>query len=77
MFQVKPGDKVAYSAAWLRSAGFFTGDVPRMRGIVLMLKHLNGECPPVVYIRWNDNTIGKVIEPNLAIVGANTRFCAC
>lgn len=34
---IQVGDRVAYSAAWLRSTGQFTGDAPFARGVVTRL----------------------------------------
>ncbi|MDZ4858036.1 MAG: hypothetical protein SGI88_03565 [Candidatus Hydrogenedentes bacterium] len=34
---INEGDQVAYSAAWLRSTGQYTGDVPFARGVVKKL----------------------------------------
>lgn len=34
---VKVGDKIAYTAAFLRGTGQYTGDVPQAKGIVLAL----------------------------------------
>ena len=35
--RIQVGGRVAYSAAWLRSTGQFTGDAPLARGVVMRL----------------------------------------
>lgn len=72
----KVGDNVAYSVQWLRSIGESHGDLARARGKVTDLRPLGKRT--LVTIDWNDDRIPpKVIDANLAKVGANTRFCRC
>ena len=76
MRSYKAGDRVAYSAAFCRSIGCQTGEIPAMRGTVKRIR----EMPPrrLVYVLWDgDETQTSVLEANLAIVGANSKFCAC
>ena len=40
---VKAGDEVCYSAAFLRSVGAYTGDMPHARGVVTGVETLGGE----------------------------------
>jgi hypothetical protein len=51
---IKVGDKVAYSAAFLRSISCFTGDIPHGRGTVTALQTI---CPEVILaeINWFGN----------------------
>lgn len=66
--RVKPefavGDKVAYSAQWLRSTGQFTGDIPHARGTITELKKI-GDITLAI-IDWRDPEIpSKVNVRNL------------
>lgn len=73
---IKPGDRVAYSAQFLRSIGAYTGDLPHARGVVESVQVL-GNCQ-LVTVRWDDTELpGRVLACNLAKVGPNSRFCAC
>lgn len=66
-FQV--GDKVAYSAAWLRSVGLYAGDMPHARGTVVAVKTLSAGVPQLVEIEWGNPDIPrKVIAANLTLV---------
>lgn len=40
--EIKIGDRVAYSANWLRSMGIFSGELPFLRGSVKELEDLGG-----------------------------------
>ena len=74
-----PGDKVAYSARFLRSTGQYTGDIPFLRGEIVAVEPL-GE-PQLCTIQWSldgkpvhmpsqyhDDGLGRVISPNLTLV---------
>ena len=41
---IKIGDRVAYSSAWLRSVGIYSGILPFARGTVESLKVLSPRC---------------------------------
>ena len=69
------GDRVAYAAAFLKSTGQYTGDVPRLRGTVHAVQAL-GQVQLVI-IAWDnyrvqseyhDDGLGRVIAPNLTLV---------
>lgn len=65
---IKVGDRVAYSAAFLRSTGQHTGDIPHAKGTVTELKQL-GEVTLAV-IEWGNPDIPeKVNVKNLCHVG--------
>ncbi len=46
------GDKVAYSAKWLRSVGIFTGPLPFARGEVVALEKLSTETT-LAQVKWD------------------------
>ena len=58
------GDKVKYRREWLRSAGFFTGPIPFLRGEIIDIVPLSTETMLAV-VKWNDGTEGKVNIKNL------------
>jgi hypothetical protein len=69
------GDRVAYSVAFLRSTGQFTGDMPRLRGTVKAIEPFGPH--QMVVIAWDgcfvkshyhDDGLGRVINPNLTLV---------
>ena len=69
------GDRVAYSAAWLRSTGNMVGDLPRLRGSVVAVQPFSDK--QLVVIAWDnyrvqseyhDDGLGRVISPNLTLV---------
>jgi hypothetical protein len=69
------GDRVAYSAGWLRSTGCRVGLYPRLRGSVVEVRPF-GENQ-LVTIAWDDyrapseyhdDGYGRVIAPNLTLV---------
>lgn len=66
--QITAGDRVAFSAAFLRSTGQFTGRVPFLRGDIASLDDL-GSCV-LALIQWNDGTESRVNVKNLARVGS-------
>lgn len=65
---IKAGDKVAYSAAWLRSTGQYAGDIAHAKGIVTDLVPL-GETTLAVVDWGNPDIPEKVNVRNLAVVG--------
>lgn len=73
------GDRVAYSAAFLRSTGQQVGEAGHGRGIVRELVPLGDTSLAV--IDWEGRHAGELPErvnvANLAKVGPNSRFCAC
>lgn len=72
----RPGDRVAYSAAWLRSIGVHTGSLPAARGSVIDVQPLGDR--QLVTVAWFEPCgHTKVIADNLAHVGPNSRFCQC
>ena len=78
-FKCEIGDRVAYSAQWLRNVGLQTGDMPQLRGTVVELKDLGSRV--IATVDWDLNgapyTVMRVLVVNLAHVGANMRFCQC
>lgn len=66
--QLTAGDRVAFSAAFLRSTGQFTGRVPFLRGTVVSLDDLGG-CV-LALIQWDDGTESRANVNNLARVGS-------
>ena len=76
-FQLQPGDRIAYSAAFLRSIGCQTGELPAARGTVEAIENLGST--QLARIAWDrpDNLPQRVAVANLAKVGANSRFCSC
>ena len=75
-FHVKPGDRVAYSAQFLRAIGCLTGELPAARGTVIAIEQLGSL--QLAQIDWDRPGIPqRVAVHNLATVGPNRRFCAC
>jgi len=74
-FTVQIGDRVAYSAKWLRNTGQVAGDIGHARGVVVALESPTPDWT-LATIEWNGDFPEKVNVINLAIVGANSRFCA-
>ena len=69
------GDRVAYSANWLRSTGNYTGDLPRLRGTVRETQKFDDN--QLCVIEWDnykikseyhDDGFGRVIAFNLTLV---------
>lgn len=66
---VKVGDKVRYSVAWLRSTGNYAGDVANAKGVVTAIQPLGTTSLAVV--DWgNPNVPAKVLTSNLTIIGS-------
>jgi len=76
-FQLQPGDRVAYSAQFLRSIGCQTGELPAARGTVEAIENLGST--QLARIAWDTpgNLPQRVAAANLARVGPNSRFCSC
>lgn len=60
------GDRVAYSAAWLRSTGQRTGPYGQLRGTVTGLAPFGGGV--LVGIQWDGAHAGNVLDANLNLV---------
>lgn len=63
------GDRVAYSANWLRSTGTFAGELPQLRGTIINLEEV---CKDFVlaHVQWDGYAETKTInQRNLAKVG--------
>lgn len=77
MFSVKIGQRVAYSVQFLRSIGASHSDMAHGRGEVVALSALGSIT--LAAIRWDNGAdLPRLVNvENLAIVGANTRFCQC
>lgn len=73
---LKVGDKVAYSVQFLKSIGESHGEMARGRGEIMDIRDYGVK---LARINW---TTGKELPEtvnvgNLALVGPNSRFCAC
>ena len=65
---IQVGDRVAYSAKFLRSIGCYSGDMPHARGTVTALQPLGQTTLAVV--DWNTDEIPRRVNTaNLAKVG--------
>ena len=62
------GDKVAFSAAFLRSTGQFTGKVPKMRGTITAMTPMSGRA--LCAIAWDNGQETRALDSNLARVGS-------
>lgn len=61
---VKIGDKVGFSATWLRSTFQLAGDIPHARGTVVTIDGM------VAQVEWDrPNVPSRVLVKNLAQVG--------
>jgi len=70
----KQGDKVAYSVQFLRSIGMSHGDMAHARGVVQAVTDFGSPDRKLVSINWDCDMPPKVLDANLALVGANRRF---
>lgn len=72
----KPGETVAWSAAFLKNTGQQTGNAGRERGTVLDRPDiLGGMGPDFVVVHWKGRDEPSVVNRcNLARVGPNARF---
>ena len=68
---IKVGDRVAYSAAWLRSTGQQAGEAGHARGVVTKIDAIGHGTDPLVLatVRWNKDMPPRVNVRNLARVG--------
>lgn len=66
---VKIGDKVGYSASFLRSTGMYTGEEPFMRGTVTGLEDVSHGMTLAI-VNWTGHGIRKANVKNLAKVGS-------
>jgi hypothetical protein len=68
--KIAVGDRVQYRAAFLRSTGMYTGDVPRAKGIVTALTPFGGAGNALATIAWDIPGIPeRVLTPNLKRIG--------
>ena len=65
---ISVGDQVAYSAAWLKSTGQHTGEIPFARGTVTALTVLSPETTIAVVDWGTDEIPAKVNVKNLCRV---------
>jgi hypothetical protein len=49
---IQPGDRVAYTPAWLRSTGTYSGDLPQAKGKVLGLQVISPDVT-LAEIEWD------------------------
>jgi hypothetical protein len=63
--RIKKGDRVGYSAKWLRSVGVYTGELPQRRGTVVSVRR-GGR---LVSVKWDDGETNLVAMANLAKPG--------
>ena len=69
MDTLKIGDRVAYSAGFLRSTGMYTGEEPGMRGIVTGFEDIS-QGFVLAIVDWTGHGTRKVNVKNLARVGS-------
>lgn len=69
MRDIRIGDRVAYSAAWLRSTGQVatTYDIAGWRGTITSMLEFGPRA--LVTVKWDHGAEGKVLDANLARVG--------
>ena len=66
MTDLKPGDRVCFSRAFLRNIGEFSGWMPFAVGSVEALEDLGGDLL-IAFIRWDDGVEGRVNVKNLIL----------
>lgn len=71
--ELKAGDRVAFSRAWLRSTGHFTGEVPFRRGTVREVRcfadsRVPGQVPDLCVVAWDDGSESRALACNLVRV---------
>lgn len=64
MTDLKPGDRVCFSRAFLRNTGQFTGRVPFLTGHIVSLENLGSDLV-IAFIHWEDDVYGRVNVHNL------------
>lgn len=77
--KLNAGDRVAYSAKFLRNTGMIVGSAGKRRGTVLDSPETLGGLDPerFVAVLWNGDTEPMVIlADNLAKPGPNRRFAS-
>lgn len=75
-FEVQPGDRIAYSAQFLRSINELSGDLPAARGTVIAIERLG--VVQLARIAWDQPDLPtRANVQNLAHVGPNRRFASC
>jgi hypothetical protein len=69
-FPINVGDRVAFSRAWLRSTGHFTGEVPFLRGVVRDVVRIGSgfDVPAIVTVAWDGAHEQRVLACNLVRV---------
>jgi hypothetical protein len=65
---LKIGDRVGYTAAFLRSTGMYAGEEPFMRGTVTGFEDISQGCVLAV-VDWTGHGTRKVNVKNIARVG--------
>ena len=72
--EFKIDDRVAYSVQFLKSIGESHGAMSHARGNITVINPFGDNA--LITIKWDDDDMPrKVLSANLAIVGANRRFC--
>ena len=73
--EFKIDDRVAYSVQFLKSIGESHGAMSHARGNITAITPFGDRA--LISIEWDkgDDMPPKVLDANLAIVGANRRFC--
>lgn len=78
VIDLEAGDKVAFSAKFLKGIGVYTGDLPAARGRLTKLKIVGDQC--LAWVEWEKESPGVRSgwshTSNLAKVGPNLRFCS-
>jgi hypothetical protein len=74
MSDFREGDRVAYSAKFLRSLCIFTGPMPQARGVVKKLENLGDMT--LAEIQWIEGYthVGRVNVANLARIGTRAMY---
>jgi hypothetical protein len=73
MGRLAVGDRIAYSARFLKSIGAQTGELPQLRGEIRGFKKMGAKT--LVDIVWDDGSDSRALVGNIAKVGANLAFC--
>jgi hypothetical protein len=69
MTQIKVGNRVAYSATWLKATGNHTGRIPFARGRVVEIVEMTDMR--LARVDWNDHCVpDKVCTANLVVIGS-------
>ena len=72
---MNPGTKVAYSVQFLASINGSHSDMAHYRGEVTELISLGSTI--LATVKWDNGEEYRVNTANLAVVGANMKFCQC